>query len=173
MNAAKLQGKRVSYVYKPESGTDVEGNIYNAGTLVNIDRLMHNDLAAFRQWLSKAEEGYSLRLTKGKIYYIKIPHATWGGAWVNNPLHTFGNDSTPIDYNNVEIDFGGAVLFLRLDDPWFPHATKYNGSSYDISEYDTQGLSVVFKIKGSKNLTFKNLTARAMQATNTTKGKSV
>lgn len=158
-----LQGKRVSYVYKPESGTDVEGNTYNAGTLVNIDRLMHNDLAAFRQWLSKAEEGYSLRLTKGKIYYIKIPHATWGSSWTNNPLHTFGNDSTPIDYNNAEIDFGGAVLFLRLDDPWFPHATKYNGSSYDISEYDTQGLSVVFQIKGSKNLTFKNLTVRAMR----------
>lgn len=165
-NIRGRQGQRVSYVYKEEAGTDISGTMWNAQSFVDIDRLMHNDCNSFYSWLAKAEDGYELRLTKGKVYYVKVPKVTYNGSsWDDVHLpYVFGGKSSTKNYNGAIIDFEGAVIFLRLDDPGYPHHSYYDASkkAHKTDMYSTAE-TAVFLLYAAQNITFKNLTVRALR----------
>lgn len=141
------QAKRISYVYRPSAGT-INGHAYSAG-MVDIDTLMTDDTEAFYTWLNRAKNGCALRLTKGKIYYVRPKSSSASPLFEN------------VDFKGNEVDFGGAVIFARRSDAGWPHNSHWEGNTF-IGNTASYAVPWLIKLCYCRNLTLKNVTVRAL-----------
>jgi hypothetical protein len=141
------QAKRISYVYRPSAGT-INGHAYSAG-MVDIDTLMTDDTEAFYTWLNRAKNGCALRLTKGKIYYVRPKSSSASPLFEN------------VDFKGNEVDFGGAVIFARRSDAGWPHNSHWEGDTF-IGNTASMAVPWLIKLCYCRNLTLKNVTVRAL-----------
>lgn len=141
------QAKRISYVYRPSAGT-INGHAYSAG-MVDIDTLMTDDTEAFYTWLNRAKNGCALRLTKGKIYYVRPKSSSASPLFEN------------VDFKGNEVDFGGAVIFARRSDAGWPHNSHWEGDTF-IGNTASMAVPWLIKLRYCRNLTLKNVTVRAL-----------